>query len=365
MVRRSKARGALLIYGATGYIGGLTAVAAIKRGLEPLLGGRNGERLCQRATQLGLAYRVADLHDPGALDAMLADVRVVINAAGPFSETWSPLVDACLRCGVHYLDLAGEVLVFEAVRARGAEARHRGVLLLPGTGFDVVPSDCLAASVAAQVPEARVLRLAVSGLELMSRGSARTLAEEVRRPTFVRRGGRLVPVPAGSIVREFDFGAGPARSVVVNWGDLASAFTTTGIGDIETYFEATPSVDGLLMAHRFWQTVLAVPAWTMPGRSLLRQLATWLPDGPSDGQRQSRAAVIVAEVEDATGRTARARLRTPEAYTFSAETAAAIAGEVLAGRYEPGFHTPAGLFGSDYVLQFDGVSLENVSPAPR
>jgi short subunit dehydrogenase-like uncharacterized protein len=348
--------GTVLIYGATGYMGGLTARAALDRGLRPLLAGRTVERLTLLATELELEYRVASLADQEALDRSLRGVSVLLNAAGPFSATWQPLVEACLRCGVHYLDLTGEVLVFEAMRARGGEARHRGILLLPGVGFDVVPSDCLAAHVAARLPGAKTLRLAVSGLELVSKGSAVTLAEQLGRPPLVRRRGRLMSIPAGSLEHVFDFGSGPAASVAVSWGDLATAFNTTGIDNIETYFEATPAVRAMTSVSRFWGAILATPPWQLT----LHALASWLPPGPDAAERGSRAAVIVAEVEHPSGRIACARLCTPEAYTLSAQTAVAIAAEVASGNYEPGFQTPARLYGADYILQFDGVTRETI-----
>jgi short subunit dehydrogenase-like uncharacterized protein len=345
---------ALLVYGAAGYIGELTVRAALDRGLRPVLAGRDPVRLASMAAALGLDYVAADLTDTASLDRSLTGVSTLLNAAGPFSRTWQPLVDACLRHRVHYLDLTGEVGVFEAIRARGGEARRLGIVLLPGVGFDVVPSDCLAAHVAAQLPGAETLRIAVSGLELVSRGSARTLAELAGRPTFVRRGGRLTTVPAGSLERKFDYGSGPSPSVAVNWGDLATAFDTTGIANIETYFEATPLVRGIVGAERVLGPLLSAP----PVQSLMETFASSLPPGPDVAARAARSAVIVAEADHPSGRTVRSRLRTPEAYTLSARTAAAVAAEVLAGNCVPGFQTPARLYGADYILEFDGVTRE-------
>jgi short subunit dehydrogenase-like uncharacterized protein len=194
---------------------------------------------------------------------------------------------------------------------------------------------------------------------LLSRGSARTLAELVGRPALVRRDGCLVPIAQGSLERSFDFGSGPSASVAVSWGDLATAFITTGIPNIETYFEATPMVRVMVTAERFGGPVFSVP----PVRTVLETLAGSLPDGPSEAERQLHWGVIVAEAEDSAGRVVRARLHTPEAYSFSAQTAAAIAGEVLAGNYEPGFQTPATLYGSEYVMGFTGVSRETLASA--
>lgn len=353
MERLNPTSGALMIYGASGYIGGLTARAAVRRGMRPILAGRSPARLAALASELDLSWRRADLGE-SALDAALAGVAVLLNAAGPFSATWRPLVDACLRSHVHYLDLTGEVAVFEAVRSRGREARRRNVVLLPGVGFDVVPSDCLAAHVGMLLPEARVLRIGIAGLGLVSRGSARTIAEQLGRPLLVRRNGRLQALPAGSLEHSFDYGSGPAPSVAVSWGDLATAFDTTGIPDIETYFEATPMVRAAVAASRWFGPLLSASPW----RGLLDSATSSLPAGPGAAEREARRAAIVVEAVGATGRTVRARLRTPEAYSLSAETAAAAAAHVLQGPVATGYQTPGRLFGPDFVLRFAGVTRE-------
>src|SRR5690242_4394080 len=97
-----------VIYGATGFTGRLMLDGALALGLRPVLSGRDEGRLGALAEQLGLEYRVARLGDPAALDEALRGMRVVLHAAGPFSETSRPMVDACLRAGVHYLDITGE-----------------------------------------------------------------------------------------------------------------------------------------------------------------------------------------------------------------------------------------------------------------
>src|SRR5947207_15729562 len=196
----------LLIYGATGFTGRLMIAGALEQGLRPVLGGRDEARLGELAGRLGLEYRAARLGDGPALDAALRDVRVVLHAAGPFSETSRPMVEACLRAGAHYLDITGEIAVIEALAARHAEARRRGVMVMPSVGFDVVPTDCLAAHVAARLPGARRLVLAISGLRFTSRASAKTAFQHAFDGVRVRRGGQVVLVPWGELHRAFDYG---------------------------------------------------------------------------------------------------------------------------------------------------------------
>ena len=108
----------LLIYGANGYTGALIARLAAERGLRPVLAGRSRAGLAAVATPLGLEERVFALEDAAALDAGLAEARVVLHCAGPFAHTARRMADACFRTHTHYLDITGEIAVFEALAAR-------------------------------------------------------------------------------------------------------------------------------------------------------------------------------------------------------------------------------------------------------
>jgi short subunit dehydrogenase-like uncharacterized protein len=347
----------VLIYGASGYTGRLLALGAHARGLRPLLGGRSRDRLQAVAEPLGLETRVARLEDAECLDAALRDVNVVLSAAGPFSTTWRPLVDACLRAGVHYLDISGELEVFEAVHRRDAEARRAGVMLMPGAGFEVVASDCLAAHVAARRPGARELALGVSGLAPPSRGSVKTLIENVGEPVKIRRGGVITSIAAGSLERTFDFGSGPRPSVAVGWGDVSSAFYTTGVPDIEVYYEATPAMRVMLTASRNLGWLLRTSPW----QRFLKLHAEMIPEGPADAVRAAQQTVVVAEARDRAGRSAAARLRSAEGYGSTAAISPAIVERVLDGDFEVGFQTPGRVYGPDFVLSFPGVSREDLA----
>jgi short subunit dehydrogenase-like uncharacterized protein len=346
----------LLIYGATGYTGRLITAAAVALGLRPVLCGRNEAKLEASAAALGLEHRVAAITEPDRLAAVLCGIEVVLHAAGPFSATSRPMVDACLRSGAHYLDIAGEVLVLDALVRRDAEARARQIMIMPAVGFDVVPSDCLAAHVARRLPGASRLAIGLSGLRFATRGSAKTLAEHAGYGVLVRRDGLITPVPSGALSRVFDYGAGPRPSLNISWGDVASAFYTTGIPNIEVYFEATPMLHAMLLASRYLGGILSTGPW----QTWLKAWAGILPEGRSADERAASAMVIVAEADDGARRRACARLRTPEAYTFSGITAAAIAQRVLRGDLEVGFQTPARLYGPDFILSFAGVGREDL-----
>jgi NAD(P)-dependent dehydrogenase (short-subunit alcohol dehydrogenase family) len=236
--------GTTLIYGATGYTGRLIAKAANDRGARPILAGRNLDKVKRVAEPLGLIARAFDLGDPARIDAAIKDVSVVLCAAGPFSATSQPVADARLRNRVHYLDITGEIDVFEALAARDAEAKARGIMLLPGVGFDVAPSDCLAAHLKRRLPDANDLKLYLSLGANMSRGTAKTMIEAIAAGTRMRRNGRIVSRDRAE-VGSCDFGEGEKPTVQVGWGDVATAFHSTGIPQYRRPFRGVPSDQGV------------------------------------------------------------------------------------------------------------------------
>ncbi|KAB2863717.1 MAG: NAD(P)H-binding protein, partial [Anaerolineae bacterium] len=132
-----------ILYGAYGYTGELVAEEALKRGHTPILAGRSAEKLIPLAERLGLEYRVFSLDDTPALKNALADVDLVFHAAGPFIYTASPMLDACIETGTHYVDITGEILVFRKTFKRDEAARQKNIALISGVGFDIIPTDCL------------------------------------------------------------------------------------------------------------------------------------------------------------------------------------------------------------------------------
>ena len=348
--------GTILIYGATGYTGKLIAKAAADQGARPILAGRNLDRVEAVAKPLGLIAQAFDLRDQGRIDAAIRDVSVVLCVAGPFSATSRPLADACLRNRVHYLDITGEIDVFEALAARDAEAKAQGVTLLPGVGFDVVPSDCLAAHLKRRLPDASDLKLYLSLGANMSRGTAKTMVEAIAAGTRLRRDGRIVSrdwAEAGSC----DFGEGEKLTIQVSWGDVATAFHSTGIPNIEVHFEAFPAIRGLARTPAFIKSFLGLRFM----QTFLKSQVDRLPEGPSEEARRAGRAILVGQARNEAGQMVRSRLRTPEGYSLTAAAALDSAERVAAGEAEPGFQTPSRAFGPDYILTFDGVMREDLN----
>ncbi len=337
----------LMIYGANGYTGTLIAERAAERGLTPILAGRSEGPVRALAERLGLPWRVFDLK---AVGDGLAGVSTVLMTAGPFSKTAEPMVRACMAAGANYVDITGEIAVFEALHAMDNEAGAAGIVMLPGAGFDVVPSDCLAAHVHRRLPDATKLSLVIGGLDDVSRGTAKTMLEGVAMGTAVRRGGRIVTLdepPRGSV----DLGGGVKPTVGVSWGDVSTAYHSTGIPHIDVYFEASEQMEKAMgmppLVRRFMGSAL--------GQWIGRKAIDRMPPGPTAAVRETARAVLLADAENDKGERAASELETPEGYKLTAMTALEAALRVDRGEVQPGFQTPSKAFGPDFVMGFAGV----------
>jgi short subunit dehydrogenase-like uncharacterized protein len=345
-----------LIYGVNGYTGDLIARESARRGHRPVLAGRNADAVRALAEELGLEHRIFALDDGRAVDEALKGMTAVLHCAGPFVRTSRPMADGCLRAKAHYLDITGEVEVFERLAARDAEARAAGVMLLPGVGFDVVPSDCLAAHLKRRLPSATHLVLAFHSVGGLSRGTATTMIENFHRGGLIRRRGVLRPVPAASKTRQVDFGRGPRTVVSIPWGDVATAYYSTGIPNIEVYTTATSPLLLVMRASRLLRPLLASSAV----QSFLKRRVRAGAPGPTAEQRARGRTVFWGEVTDETGGRAESRLHGPEGYTLTMLTALAAVEKVLAGSAPAGFQTPSKAYGPDFVPGIEGVTREDL-----
>lgn len=340
----------LVVYGAYGYTGELVSREATARGLPVVLAGRDSERLARLGRALGRPWRAFPLTDPEALRAGIQDAGAVLHCAGPYVETWRPMAEACLEARVHYLDLAGERAVFDGLARMSLPAEHAGVMLLAGAGFDVVPTDCLAAHVVRRLPGAVRLAVAIDALGQLSRGTARTVMAHLGDAAA-----RAVN-PAQPAVRTFDLGSGRLEAVQVPWPDLVTAPRSTGVADVAVYLCATQARRAMLRA-----APLLAPLLQLPGaRELSVRLLTGGAAGPDAEARARGRSRVYAEAVDAQGARAAARLALPEAYAFTAHAAVAIAARALAGYAPPGWQTPASAYGPDLVTALPGVTREDL-----
>jgi short subunit dehydrogenase-like uncharacterized protein len=340
-----------LLYGANGYTGRLMATEAARRGLQPVLTGRNAVELRALGEELGLPVRVFDLADPVAIAAALKDVSLVLHCAGPFSATCAPMLEGCLVAGAHYLDITGEIDVIAHCHAQDSRARARGIVVLPGSGFDVVPTDCVAALLKRELPDATSLVLGFEAAGGASPGTTRTGIEGLARGGRVRRSGQLVSVPLAYKTRTFDYDGRTRTAMTIPWGDLYTAWVSTGMPDIETYLVASPRAIAAARRANWLRPLLAWP----PVVSYLQRRVGARVQGPSAETRHRTRSRIWGEARNTQGGERRVEIDTPNGYELTVTGALGIVQRLLGAELPGGYYTPAMLMGADYVLTLPGV----------
>ncbi len=344
-----------MIYGAYGYTGRLVAALAAERGELPVIAGRDERRLRALGERFELEHRTVDLSDPAALHAALKGIDVVAHCAGPFSSTSEPMVDACLAAGTHYLDITGEIDVFEAVLARDDEARARGVVLLPGAGFDVVPSDCLAAMLARALPGAVRLELALRASGGVSPGTAKTAMESLGTAARARVDGVIGPVPPDRRRRQVEFADGRSTAHAIAWGDVATAYRSTGIGDIVVFAALPPSIAPVMALAQ----AAGGATRNRMVQGMLKRVVGRLP-GPSAETRAKTQGQLWGQVTDAAGKSLTGTVTTLDPYDLTADAVVRIAQRLVSGRVAPGAYTPSQALGADFVRELDGAKVHDI-----
>ncbi len=332
-----------MIYGATGYSGQLIVAQALAKGFQPMVAGRSESKVKALADKHNLPFRFFDVND---IQDALKDVDLVINCAGPFSQTADQMMSACMDSGCHYLDITGEIDVFELARSWHKKAQESGVILCPGVGFDVIPTDCLAMMLHQALPDASSLTLGFDSRSGFSPGTAKTSVEALPHGGKVRKNGVLTTVPLAFKTRKIDFGAGEKLAMTIPWGDLATAYCSTGIGNIEVYIPASPR---LVKRLKRLNKIRGLLGWSWVQKFLKKRIEKSV-KGPSEDQRKSLTTCVWGEVSNEQGQVKTMRLNVANGYQITAEGAVYVAAQLLNGTEQAGYFTPGQLLGADLIL---------------
>jgi short subunit dehydrogenase-like uncharacterized protein len=343
-----------LIYGASGYTGQLIVENAVSKGLKPVIAGRNESKIKPIAEHYGLEYVVFDLRDPKIIEARLEKFPLVLHCAGPFSKTAKPMVEACINTQTHYLDITGEIEVFELVRSYHKKALDKEIMLMPGVGFDVVPTDCVANHLKDKIMEPTHLQLAFMNLGGgMSHGTLMTVAENLGRPGAVREEGKIVLKPVGHKGKVIDFGLKKRFAFTIPWGDVSTAYHSTKIPNIEVYSVAPKKMFYFMKMQGLINPLLRTDYLKNKIKNYIDKNVS----GPSKEQNEKGISLVWGKVSNAAGESVVARLQTPAGYALTADMAIHVAAKVLADNYTPGFQTPAGAYGAGLILEVKGTKF--------
>lgn len=338
-----------LIYGASGYTGKLTVERAVKKGLKPTLAGRTESKIKPVADEFGLDYVVFGLDDIDTIASHLSKFPVVLNCAGPFSRTAKQMVKACLQAGTHYLDITGEIEVFEMVKSYHQKAVDKNIIVMSGVGFDVVPTDCMAKYLHTKLPDATHLELAWFGLGgSISHGTMSTMVENLGKSGAIRENGKMISKPTGHEGKIIDFGIRKQFCMTIPWGDISTAYSTTGIPNIKVFTGVPKSSYNIMKMQFLFNPIVR----TEFAKKQIQKYVDKNISGPSANQNEKGKSLVYGKVTNAKGDIVEARLETAEGYLLTAEMSLIITQKILADKsLKPGYHTPAELFGADLILE--------------
>lgn len=345
---------AIILYGSYGYTGKLIAEECLAKNLKVILSGRNAEALREQSEKTGYPFEAVDTNNVVALKNLLSKGAVLIHCAGPFQYTAKAMAQACLETKTHYTDITGESAVFEALSELDGKGKQAGIMIMPGTGFDVVPSDCLALHLKNRLPTATHLQLAFasSGAGL-SHGTAKTMVEGLGYGSMIRKDGKLTIVPTGSLTMEIDFGPFKIPSLNIPWGDISTAWRSTGIPNIEVYIGSSMRQISAARKSNYFNWLLRM-RWV---KNFLKKQIDKKPAGPSDEKRAKGRTYLWGKVWDNSGQVRETRLETLDGYTLTAKSSVLVAEKILNGNFKTGYQTPAMAYGPGLVLELERSKL--------
>lgn len=345
-----------MIYGANGYTGELIARRAVAQGHKPVIAGRSRAKVEQLANELGLQFRVFGLDNLANVSEQIQDMNLVLHCAGPFSVTAEPMIRACIQSQVNYLDITGEIKVFELAQSLSAEAKAAGIVLCPGVGFDVVPTDCVAMKLKETLPDATELSLGFDSRAGFSPGTFKTSIEGLAQGGKVRMNGEITTVKLAFEVKQINFGDGHKQAMTIPWGDVATAYHTTGIPNVRTY---VPAPSGLVRFSRFMNFIKPLLGLNSVQNFLKNQVDKRV-KGPTEEERATLPTFVWGHARNAKGQSATVRIKTAHPYGLTIDSAVAMATSLVKRNDVAGAYTPAKLMGSGFVEQLPGSGTMSV-----
>jgi short subunit dehydrogenase-like uncharacterized protein len=341
----------ILIYGVTGYTGRLVLKEAIAKGLKPIIAGRNLQKTQKLALEFDLEFRIFSLHDVKTIASNIHGVTLVLHCAGPFAITARPMMEACLSEKVHYIDITGEIGIMQWAFERDSQAKEADIMLMCGVGFDLVPTDCVAANLKKALPDANSLEI---GFYMhgggISHGTMSTMAINLGNGSFERMNHELVAVPLAHKGKTIDFGITQKFCISIPWGDLFSAYLSTGIENITTYTAASKFTYFTLKIQKLLNPLFQSKVFKYLFQIYIDRFIT----GPSEVQNRQGRSYVWGKVKNASGETKEVILECAESYLLTALASVHIAKKILDGKYLAGYQTPSIPYGAELILEIEG-----------
>ena len=344
-----------MLYGANGYTARLIIKEFVGAGLKPVLAGRDQEKISALADKHGFEYSIFSLDDPNIIDEQLADVSILINAAGPYSQTAKQIIGSCLRSKTHYIDITGEIDVFVYAESKHRDAKKAGVILCPGTGFDVIPTDCLSYILKEKLPDARELNICFfSENGRPSIGTAKTSIEGLALGGRIRNNGIIEHVPLAHAEKEIDYGQGPKMAMSIPWGDVATAYYSTGIPNITVYTPRSKKGIDKIKKQRKW---LYFTKFKIVQNFIKNKMEKKIINGGDSDEKRAQSKMWVwAEVINDSGKAVSGRFQVANGYDVTGYGSMFYAKNILEKEFPGGYYTPSTLLGPNIIESLPGFS---------
>lgn len=338
----------VLIYGANGYSAQLIVEELLDKQIKPVLAGRNSDKLKNLAQKFDCNFKVFDLKNIDSIRSEIRGFKIVLNCAGPFSYTAEKIIKACISEKVHYLDITGEIPVIEFAWTQTNAAQKAGICVIPSVGFDVIPTDCLSVISAKKIKEPDSLEILLHNENVkISRGTLITTIEMMTKSGKIRREGKVIDSPIGEKVFEKSIGGKNYYGISIPWGDVVSAYYSTGIENITVYLGVNRFI---FHTRKFLLPLIKILRFKFVKKTVI-QLIKMFVIGPNEEKRSKvKSYILTTASNESESKTDISRVM--EGYNLTKIGAAAAVEKVLAGIDKKGTLTPAMAFGEDFVNQF-------------
>ncbi len=348
----------VLIYGAAGYTAELIVEECIQQRLNPILAGRksnNSYKIEALAKKYDLEYRIFNAKDA---EQHINDIYLLLNCAGPFSETIKPILNACLNKKVHYLDITGEIEVFKYCYKNNELAKKQGIIVLPGVGFDIVPSDCFIQFLKEQLPDATRIDIGFKMGGGASIGTTKTLIEGLGKGGFVRENHKLKPVSNAYKYKLLSFPSGNKWAMSIPWGDVFTGGISTNVPNGLVYLVMPKQIIYLLKTLSPFDFILR----SNFVKSYLKELVNkkFKIAGPQKARREKTNSEFWGEAENQKGDKINYTLTTQNSYTLTAEAAVKLTKYCLNAENKSGYFTPSMLAGSSFINELSETVIKKI-----
>jgi len=322
----------LLIYGASGYTGKIIAARAKELNIDFEIAGREPDKTRKLAEELAVDYHIFDVDTEYAWKKALEDKQALINAAGPFQFTAEHAMKACLKAGVHYLDISAELDTYRLAQSLDGEAREAGIQLISGAGL-FVSYDALVVHLSKLVAEPEYLKVGFRHYGGFSRGSVLSSKNIADLGILIRRNGEIIdnPDPQSKV---FLFGQEEVECMPTPLGGIILSYKSTGIPNIEEFFS------------------LKLPATELQDLTVEN-----LPDGPTKEERTAGRNGISAELTGKDGKVVKAYVDAPSGYDLTPLSVVAVAHRILNGDFKVGYQSPGSAYGEDILKDIPDTYL--------